>query len=165
MDGLETTRRYRDAGGKAPIVALTAHTSSRDRDRCLAAGMQAVLTKPVDTTQLAKAIETVTHRDSIADVVGGNMELLARVRDAFARQTPELLAGMRDAIARKDAEALASHAHKLKGSMSYFPGERGADIARGVEQAARAGDVTRAASLLPELERAVIELERALSPK
>jgi signal transduction histidine kinase/CheY-like chemotaxis protein len=163
MDGLETTRRYRDGGGKTPIVALTAHTSSRDRDRCLAAGMQAVLTKPVDTGRLAKAIEAVTHRDSIADVVGGNLELLARVRDAFARQTPELLAGMRDAVARKDAEALASHAHKLKGSMSYFPGERGADIARTVEQAARAGDVTRAAGLLPDLERAVLELERALS--
>ena len=165
MDGLEVTRRYRDAGGKAPIVALTAHTAARDRDRCLAAGMQAVLTKPVDTSHLAKAIEEVTHRDSIADVVGGNMELLARVRDAFARQTPELLAGMRDAIARKDTESLASHAHKLKGSMSYFPGERGADIARNVEHAARAGDLTRAAGLLPELERAVVELERALSPR
>jgi CheY-like chemotaxis protein len=163
MDGLETTRRFRDSGGKTPIIALTAHTSARDRDRCLAAGMQAVLTKPVDTMQLAKSIETVTHRDSIADVVGGNMELLARVRDAFARQTPELLAGMRDAIARKDADALASHAHKLKGSMSYFPAERGADIARNVELAARAGDVLRAADLLPDLERAVVELERALS--
>ena len=165
MDGLETTRRYRDGGGKTPIVALTAHTSARDRDRCLAAGMQAVLSKPVDTSQLAKAIEEVTHRDSIVDVVGGNMELLVRVRDAFARQTPEILAGMRDAIARSDAEALASHAHKLKGSMSYFPGERGAEIARNVELAARAGDVVRAAGLLPDLERAVIELERALSPK
>jgi CheY-like chemotaxis protein/anti-sigma regulatory factor (Ser/Thr protein kinase) len=165
LDGLETTRRYRDGGGTTPVVALTAHTSGRDRDRCLASGMQAVLTKPVDAAQLAKAIEAVTHRDSIADVVGGNLELLARVRDAFARQTPELLAGMRDAIARKDAEALASHAHKLMGSMSYFPGERGADIARSVEQAARAGDVLRAAGLLPDLERAVVELEQALSPK
>ena len=68
------------------------------------------------------------------------------MRDAFARQTPELLAGIRDAIARKDAEALASHAHKLKGSMSYFPGERGVDIARNVEQAARAGDAVTALS-------------------
>jgi two-component system, sensor histidine kinase and response regulator len=165
MDGLEVTRRFRDGGGKTPIIALTAHTSARDRDRCLAAGMQVVLTKPVDTSHLAKAIEAVTHRDSIADVVGGNMELLARVRDAFARQTPELLAGIRDAIAHKDAEALAGHAHKLRGSMSYFPGERGADIARSVEQAARSGDVARAAGLLPDLERAVVELERALSPK
>jgi hypothetical protein len=47
--------------------------------------------------------------------------------------------------------------------MSYFPAERGADIARNVELAARAGDVLRAADLLPDLERAVVELERALS--
>lgn len=163
MDGLETTRRFRDSGGKTPVIALTAHTSTRDRDQCLAAGMNAVLTKPVNSVQLAKAIEKVTHRDAIVDVVGGNMALLARVRDAFSRQTPELLAGMRDALARKDAEALARHAHKLKGSMSYFPGERGADVARDIEHAARDHDFIRAAGLLPELEQAVGDLERALS--
>lgn len=165
MDGLEVTRRFRDGGGKTPVVALTAHTSSRDRDRCIAAGMNAVLTKPVDSGQIATAIERVTHRDAIADVVGGNLALLARVRDAFSRQTPELLAGMRDAIAREDADSLASHAHKLRGSMSYFPGQRGTELARGVEQAARVADFSAATELLPDLERAVAELERALTPR
>ena len=163
MDGLEVTRRFREEGGKTPIVALTAHTAARDRDRCLAAGMNDVLTKPVDATQLAEAVHRATHRDSIADVVGGNMALLARVRDAFSRQTPELLAGIRDALARNDPEALARHVHKLKGSMSYFPGERGAELARAVEQAARAGDLQRAAGLVPDLEEAVAALERALA--
>jgi two-component system sensor histidine kinase/response regulator len=163
MDGLETTRRFRDTGNRTPVVALTAHTSMRDRDRCLAAGMNAVLTKPVDATHLAAAIEKVTHRDAVAEVVGGNMALLARVRDAFTKQTPELLAGIRDAISRRDGDALASHAHKLKGSMSYFPRDRGADIARQIEQAARAADFILAAGLLPDLERAIGELERALS--
>ncbi|HYC91103.1 MAG TPA: ATP-binding protein [Thermoanaerobaculia bacterium] len=163
MDGLETTRRYRDSGGRTPVVALTAHTSMRDRDRCLAAGMNAVLTKPADSTHLAAAIEKVTHRDAIAEVVGGNMALLARVRDAFRKQTPELLAGIRDAIGRRDGEALAAHAHKLKGSMSYFPADRGAGIALEIEQAAHAADFILAAGLLPDLERAIGELERALS--
>lgn len=163
IDGLETTRRFRDSGGKTPVVALTAHTSVRDRDRCLAAGMNSVLTKPVDSTHLAAAIEKVSQRDSIADVVGGNMALLERVRDAFTKQTPELLEGIRDALARKDAEALARYSHKLKGSMSYFPGERGAAVARDLERAARDLDFLRVSELLPELERAVSELERALS--
>jgi signal transduction histidine kinase/CheY-like chemotaxis protein len=163
MDGLETTRRYRDTGARTPVIALTAHTSMRDRDRCLAAGMNAVLTKPVDSTHLSAAIEKVTHRDAIAEVVGGNMALLARVRDAFRKQTPELLAGIRDAIARRDGEALAAHAHKLKGSMSYFPADRGAGIALEIEQAARAADFILAAGLLPDLEQAVGELERALN--
>ncbi|HVE72322.1 MAG TPA: ATP-binding protein [Thermoanaerobaculia bacterium] len=163
MDGLETTRRFRDSGNRTPVIALTAHTSARDRDRCLAAGMNSVLTKPVDSTRLAAAIEKVLRRDAIADVVGGNMALLARVRDAFTRQTPELLDGIRDAIGRRDGDALARHAHKLKGSMSYFPGERGADIAREIEQAARAADFIRAAGLVPDLEQAIGELERALN--
>jgi CheY-like chemotaxis protein len=165
MDGLEVTRRFRDGGGKTPVVALTAHTSARDRDRCIAAGMNAVLTKPVDSGQIATAIEKVTNRDAIADVVGGNLALLARVRDAFSRQTPELLAGMRDAITRKDGDALASHAHKLRGSMSYFPGQRGTELARSIEQSAHAADFVAATELLPELERAVAELERALTPR
>jgi two-component system, sensor histidine kinase and response regulator len=163
MDGLESTRRFRESGGKTPIVALTAHTSSRDRDRCLAAGMDAVLTKPVDTAQLAETMRALTHRNAIADVVGGNLALLARVRDAFSRQTPELLTGIREALTREDVEALLGHAHKLKGSMSYFPGERGTELARAIEQAARSGDLKVAAALLPELERAVAELERALA--
>ncbi len=163
LDGLETTRRFRDTGNRTPVIALTAHTSARDRDRCIAAGMNAVLTKPVDSTHLAAAIEKVTHRDAIADVVGGNMALLARVRDAFTKQTPELLTGIREAIDRRDGDELGRHAHKLKGSMSYFPGERGADIAREIEQAARAADFVRAAGLLPDLERAVRDLERALN--
>ena len=162
MDGLETTRRFRESGKRTPVIALTAHTSARDRDRCLTAGMNAVLTKPVDSTHLAAAIENVTHREKLVEVVGGNMALLARVRDAFARQTPELLSAMRDAIVRGDGEALAASAHKLKGSMSYFPGDRGAAIAREIEDAARAADFTRAAGLLPDLERAVGDLERAL---
>ena len=163
MDGLETTRRFRDSGKRTPVIALTAHTAMRDRDRCLAAGMNAVLTKPVDSTHLSAAIEKVTHRDAIAEVVGGNMALLARVRDAFTKQTPELLQAIREALSRRDGAALARHAHKLKGSMSYFPGERGAEIARQIELAARDEDFIRAAGLLPDLERAIGDLERALS--
>lgn len=162
IDGLEVTRRFRAAGGTTPVIALTAHTSRQDRDRCLAAGMNSVVTKPVDAAHLAAAIESATRRESIVDVVGGNTALLARVRDAFARQTPEILNGMREALGHGDTDALARHAHKLKGSLSYFPGERGSTIARDIELAAKSGDIARAASLLPDLERAVAELSEVL---
>ena len=162
IDGLEATRRYRARGGSTPVIALTAHTSREDRDRCLAAGMLSVLTKPVDAAQLATAIETVTRRVSIADVAGGNPALLARVRDAFARQTPELLAAMREAIGAGDADALARHAHKLKGSLSHFPGPAHG-IARDVEAAAKNGDVDTAARAMPMLERGVAEISDELA--
>ncbi|HEX2831858.1 MAG TPA: ATP-binding protein [Thermoanaerobaculia bacterium] len=158
ISGLELTCRFRQAGGRTPIIAITAHTAREDRERCLAAGMNLVLTKPVDSAQLANAIDATVARESeLRDYLGDNAPLLARVREAFERQTPELLASMRDALARGDADALARHAHKLKGSLSYFPG-RGENLAREVEGAARAGELNRAAGLIPEVESAVEKL-------
>jgi CheY-like chemotaxis protein len=151
IDGLEVTRRFRALGKTTPVIGLTAHTSRLDRDRCLAAGMSSVLTKPVMAHQLEEALETFLNRDAVAEMTGGNPALLARVRDAFARQTPELLGAMREAIARGDAEALAREAHKLKGSLSYFGG-RAMAIARDLEAAAKTGELAAAAGLLPDLE-------------
>jgi CheY-like chemotaxis protein len=162
MDGLEVTRRFRASGGTTPVIALTAHSSRQDRDRCLAAGMTSVLTKPVDAAHLAEAIETAPRRESIAEIVGGNPALLARVRDAFSRQTPELLESIRDSRRRNDGESLARHAHKLKGSLSYFPGTA-ASIARDIETAAKAGNLDRVDVLIPELERKVAQLSAELA--
>jgi CheY-like chemotaxis protein len=162
IDGLEVTRRYRAGGGTTPFIALTAHTSREDREKCLAAGMVSVVTKPVDAVHLASAISTVARRESIADAVGGNAALLTRVRAAFAKQTPEIMNAIRAALSSSDAQALARHAHKLKGSLSYFPGERGSEIAREMEQAAKSGELSRASDMLDDLERAVAELGELL---
>ena len=154
IDGLEVTRRFRASGAAAPVIGLTAHTSREDRDRCLAAGMTSVLSKPVVAQHLESALERVSRRDPILEATGGNPALLARVRDAFARQTPELLAGIREALVRADGEAIARHAHKLKGSLSYFGGNA-ATLARDIETAAQAGEIATAASLVPDLEIAI----------
>jgi CheY-like chemotaxis protein len=151
IDGLELTRRFRASAHLTPVIGLTAFTSPRDRDRCIAAGMNAVLAKPVLTQQLEEVLSTVLNRRSVDDITGGNPALLARVRDAFARQTPELLSSMRTDIDRADLESLARHTHTLKGSLSYFGGPAVA-IARELESAARAGQLATAASLLPDLE-------------
>jgi signal transduction histidine kinase/CheY-like chemotaxis protein len=151
IDGLELTRRFRATGNSTPVIGLTAHTSPRDRDRCLAAGMNTVLTKPVLTQQLEETLELLLRRDAVDDITGGNPALLARVRDAFARQTPELLAAMRDDLGRADLESLARNTHKLKGSLSYFGGPA-VVLARDLENAAKAGQLTTAAGLMPDLE-------------
>jgi CheY-like chemotaxis protein len=61
MDGFEATRRIRDAGdspaAQTPIVALTADALAGDRDRCLSAGMDDYMTKPVNAAQLAAAVQ------------------------------------------------------------------------------------------------------------
>jgi signal transduction histidine kinase/CheY-like chemotaxis protein len=162
LDGLEVTRRYREAGGRVPIIAVTAHTRKEDREACLAAGMNAVLTKPIDRRQIQEVLVDVTGAGAIVDAVGGNAGLLARVSDAFARQTPRILESMRDAMRRADAEALYRAAHKLKGSVANFQDDATINVATELEVAAKTRDLDRAAALLPRMVAAIGELERKI---
>ena len=164
IDGLEVTQRFLDRRGTTPIIGLTAHTAREARDRCLVAGMKTVLTKPVDSAQLAAALRAyVGGKEALLEVAGGNPALLDRVREAFARQTPELLASIRDALAHGDSLALARHLHTLKGSLTHFAWNPGAAIAGEMETAAKAADLAGAAGLLPDLESAINELHKALA--
>jgi signal transduction histidine kinase/DNA-binding NarL/FixJ family response regulator len=163
IDGLEVTRRFRESGKRTPIVAVTAHSGREERENCLAAGMNAVLTKPLYANQLGTIIATLTGTEAILEAVGGNVKLLARVSDAFAKQTPPLLLLMREAILHEDGEALARGAHKLKGSVSNFPGERAATLALELENAAASNDFSLAAEVMRHLEAAVAELEGRLN--
>jgi CheY-like chemotaxis protein len=163
IDGLEVTRRFRARGRSTPVIALTAHSSREDRERCLEAGMNGVLVKPVDGAALAAAISGNSRPESLLDVVGGSLALLTRVRDAFRRQTPALMTAIREAVARGDAEGLARAAHTLKGSLSHFPQHHGGALAVELEAAAKGGDLHRAAGLLPALEAALEGLTKALA--
>ncbi len=59
LDGLEATRALRAGGVKAPIVAMTAHAMQGDRDRCLEAGMDAYISKPIQPEEVFDAIDDV----------------------------------------------------------------------------------------------------------
>ena len=125
--------------------------------------MDAVMTKPIDLRQLEDIVRSLTGAEPIVNAVGGNVQLLARVSDAFARQTPMLLAQIHDAIAAADREALYQGAHKMKGAVSNFAGDPSADLSLMLETAARDGDFARAVTLLQRLEPAVRALERRIS--
>jgi two-component system, sensor histidine kinase and response regulator len=165
LDGLEATRRYRERerGSRTPIVALTAHSRREDRVQCLEAGMDAVLTKPIDLKQLEETVRHLTGAEPIVNAVGGNLALLGRVSAAFAKQTPVLLTQIRDAIQMSDSEALFQSAHKMKGAVSNFEGDPSVDLALMLETAARENDFRRAATLLRRLEPAVQALQRRIS--
>jgi CheY-like chemotaxis protein len=166
LSGLDVTRQYRESepiGLHTPIVALTANTGSEDRHRCIEAGMDAVLTKPIDLKQLHAVMRSVTGSDPIVEAVGGNVRLLERVREAFAKQNPELLLAMREAIAKRDGDSLYRAAHTMKGAVSNFGGDPSMDLSIMLEEAAKHGDYHRASALVTRLDAAVAALERRIS--
>jgi two-component system, sensor histidine kinase and response regulator len=167
LDGLEATRRFRamERGKHTPVVALTAHSGREERERCVAAGMNDVITKPVTTARLAAIISGAAEPEAstqVLDAVGGNVRLLARVRDAYVRQTPRLLAAIREAIDDRNPDAIARNAHTLKGAMSNFTGSEAQTLAAEIEQAGKDGNYARAADLLPRLEAAAEELGKRI---
>ncbi|HEV7425899.1 MAG TPA: ATP-binding protein [Thermoanaerobaculia bacterium] len=175
LDGFEVARRFRgmERGTRTPVVAVTAHTTREDRDRCISAGFDAVLTKPATQSTLGAIIREVTGTasaptmpagpaDAILDAVGGNVRLLARVRDAFAMQTPRLLSSLHDAIAARDGVALYETAHTLKGAISNFDVPEAIEATSRLERAGKAADFKTAEELLPELESAIHQLEERI---
>src|SRR4029077_10460308 len=102
--------------------------------------------------------------DAIMEAVGGNVKLLARVRDAFTSQSPRLINSMRDAIAQENSDELYRSAHTLKGAISNFGMGDALDAAIQIERAGRDADFERAATLLPHRETRVRELEDRMSP-
>ena len=168
MDGFEVVTRLRasERGHHTRVIALTAYTSPEDRQRCVAAGMDGVLTKPLTQNRLAAVLRGQSpepESDAIMEAVGGNVKLLARVRDAFTSQSPRLIATMRDAIEHGNADELYRSAHTLKGAISNFGMGEALDAAIQIERAGREGDFTAAATLLPQLETSVRELEERMS--
>ncbi|HEY6891841.1 MAG TPA: response regulator [Solirubrobacter sp.] len=149
LDGYEATARIRAGesdGRHIPIVAMTAHAFAGDRERCLAAGMDDYLSKPLRSEDLDPVIERwLPHAPTVAAnggmVDAGRVDglrnvsaaLLERVVEAFERTTPALLDELRDAVARGDEEAARKLAHKLRGSSETVGAVKLSEIARRIE--------------------------------
>jgi HPt (histidine-containing phosphotransfer) domain-containing protein len=131
-----------------------------DRERCLAAGMDDYVSKPVRVEELLGAIERIAARFSIEprpdpldeasapvldeealrSSVRGNDELLRELIELFEEDADAMLADMKDAIAHGDAAALASSAHAFIGSLGNFAARRAYARARELERKARQRD-------------------------
>jgi len=168
MDGFEVVTRLRaiERGHHTRVIALTAYSAPEDRQRCIDAGMDGVLTKPLTQNRLAAVLRGQSpepESDTIMEAVGGNVKLLARVRDAFTSQSPRLLGTMRSAITERNSEELYRAAHTLKGAISNFGMGEALESAIQIERAGRDADFDSASALLPSLESAVHDLEERMS--
>ncbi len=181
MDGLEATRRIRalerkPGGRRVPIVAMTAHAMKEDRLRCLEAGMDSYIAKPLRAKVLWETIGAIfaaAPRDSASgcdhpgtppellealEAVQGDTRLLEGVVRAFLEETPILLAAAREAAARSDAAGVHRAAHTLKGALSHLHIIPAADEAYRLEQAAKESNLEGVEDILAGLEKEVARL-------
>jgi two-component system, sensor histidine kinase and response regulator len=167
LGGMEATRSILDLekvrGVHTPIIAMTAHAMTGDADKCLQAGMEGYVSKPIRTELLSAEIERVTRtkvkwkektmQESKSLAVGTSVnlpELLARVdndrellRDLlsiFAEEFPRYLLALQDAVAHEDVKQVATVSHTLKGMLSNLAVTKAAASAGQLEQQAHVGD-------------------------
>ena len=156
MDGLETTRRIRGNAdcGDTTIVALTAHAMLGDRERCLAAGANDYLTKPVTVETIDDALrkwgpdmpaEHAWRGSQMNQVLalartGGDERLVREVASIFLEVWPEHRARLESALASGDLATLRQIAHRIKGGAATIAAEIVQGIAANLEAAALAGD-------------------------
>jgi two-component system sensor histidine kinase/response regulator len=184
MDGFEATAaiRAREAttGRRTPVIALTAHALKGDRERCLEAGMDAYVTKPVEPAELGRAIAALLPDAVILDeappevarapskaealvFVGDDAHLLGELAQIFLNDCPRLLSELREAVARGDIPALRRAAHTLKGAALNFGDGGVAESALRLETMARTGDLAGADPARADLERRLDRLRATLA--
>jgi CheY-like chemotaxis protein len=155
MDGYAAAAelRRREREGHLPIIALTAHTRPGERERCLAAGMDDFVAKPVRADALAAALERhiappALDTTRLRDAVGSD-ELVTRIVKLFLAQAVTHVKTIGRAIAAEDADAVARTAHALKGSAATVGATAVARAAAELER----GDLGAAGRLIDALER------------
>jgi signal transduction histidine kinase/CheY-like chemotaxis protein len=158
MGGFEATAEIRarelESGGHIPIIAITAHVMRGDRERCLAAGMDEYITKPLDSRRLCHLVEALGGltpaggtdvpapsglSDEVLARVGGDRALLAEISRLFIDDAPTHLKRIREAMDAQDGDALRRAAHALKGAASNFDAGGVVTAARAIEQIGRTG--------------------------
>lgn len=180
MDGFEATRAIRKmesgSGKHVRIVAMTAAAVRGDRERCLEAGMDAYLSKPIRAEQLYQAVEggetteespavnapRVLDLESAIERTGGNRSLVAGLIGMFFDEAPPLLEQARRAIESGNAEALHRAAHTLKGMAGMFSADRARDSALQLELLARDGHTSGFSEAFERLTREMDRLGQEL---
>ena len=178
MDGLESTRQIRKLKNKKQpyIIAMTANAMPGDSDRCLAAGMDAYMSKPVRVEQLQT--ELAKCSDSMKQVVdlsalehfshlGGESdeEGLLEIINLFLVDSPRTVHALNTSLQKEDANAIYYHAHTLKGSCSNFGAKQMQMVCTNIEEFARKQDFSSVSDLLEALQAEFVEVKKALELK
>jgi two-component system, sensor histidine kinase and response regulator len=193
LDGISATKRIREDEQSTerhiPIIAMTANVMMEDRTRCLAAGMDGYVTKPINSEDVEAAIlsaldETpATHKvtslvqderqiKEVSEVpwnfsnalehLGGDVALLQEVLDIFLSEAPKHLAALHLAVAQGTPKAIETCAHTLKGELGYIGLPEIVQTAAEIESMGCSSNVPGAASLLLKFDADLMGLLAAI---
>jgi PAS domain S-box-containing protein len=174
MDGLRATRliraREKAVGGHVPIIAVTANALSGERQRCLAAGMDEYLSKPIRGAELFPAIERLVGAggrevtpsagasegppDWRSGLSGMGLEddAIARLARTFLDTVPPRLVLLRQALSEGNAGQVHLTAHTLKGSLAVFGAKAALETAQRLETMGQTQQLERGEEVMDELE-------------
>ena len=197
MDGFEATAIIRDAGSAVqnhavPILAMTAHAMQGDCERCLSAGMNDYISKPVNPKALAEKLDlwlsrgemtdgapsapaaigacsdatasptVIYDRSGFLDRLMGDAEMADTVIEIFLDEIPKQIESLKVSLADADAETLERIVHSIKGAAATIGGEALREIAGHIEEACRNGHVDVAHHRCAELEHQFHRLKDAI---
>ncbi|MCA9087735.1 MAG: response regulator [Planctomycetaceae bacterium] len=186
LDGFQATAEIRaweqDAGCRHPIVAMTAHAMQGDRERCLAAGMDDYVSKPIRPQSLLSAlarafpnhvagtavadtaestdgavlapVEELYSWDAVLNATMGDEELARDIAGAFLEEAPQLLKSLAESLERSDLPVIRRVGHTLKSNLRTF-GSPVSQLALRLEKAATDLDLSTCHQLGPELATSV----------
>jgi CheY-like chemotaxis protein len=194
LDGFEVMRRIRASetatGRRLPIVAVTAHALKGDRERCLAAGADEYVSKPIRRQELARAMSRALaqpaktppaplssmagqgsptqgggagiDRARLLREVAGDAIVLRRMVELYFETTPDLQRRIHQAVNEQDALLLGRAAHMLKGSAAQLGARCVYQLLARLEEAASAPALGDAATVVTELDAALAQVEMEL---
>jgi CheY-like chemotaxis protein/two-component sensor histidine kinase len=179
MDGYEATRRLRAAGCTTTVVAMTANAIKGDRERCLEAGMNDYIPKPVDLRLLRGVLARWAGgqpQSTPADLppfspgdldsrFGGDEELQQVALGTFQQATPPLLAKLRTTLRSGNRQTFGLLAHSAKGAGLMVSAGRYAAVAAALEERAAQASAPDLEKLLDDLEQAFTGVRRRRSSR
>jgi CheY-like chemotaxis protein/HPt (histidine-containing phosphotransfer) domain-containing protein len=180
MDGFEATREIRkleaDSDSHMPIIAMTAYATEGDRERCLEAGMDDYVSKPISASKLFQAIEALIppepeeeeagasagpaadgqksvslNTDGLIRSFENDRQLFQELVEIFLNDFPQMLNTLRDSLMNADANTFKRTAHSLKGMLRNFQAESAAETAFELEQIGDRGKLDGADQIVDSL--------------
>jgi len=185
LDGYEVTQRIREfekrsnaRGAPVYIIAVTAHALDGDRERCLSAGMNDYLTKPLHIAQLESALSRALRRrppaakSAVLDpaCIAGLKELrepgqpdpLAELVELFHREAEACLQRMESGLAQRDSALASRAAHSLKGSSNNLGASHLGSICAVAEEKSKNGDWAAVTEQIAEIKSELARVREAL---